>query len=89
MSRGKKSISKKCSKQRAKTQMACKQSEFKSYRPLVEPIETQPLQLNIRELTLVIQQMCADIPQQYIHRHILSMSTWYLAVDVTPGGYTK
>ena len=30
-----------CSKQRAQTQMAHKQSGFKSYRPLVGPIETQ------------------------------------------------
>ena len=29
----------------------------------------QQLQLNLRELTLVIPQMCAAIPQQYIHRH--------------------
>ena len=49
----------------------------------------QQLQLNLRELTRVIQQMCAAIPQQYIHRHMLSMSTRYLAVDVTPGGCTK
>ena len=33
--------------------------------------------------------MCAAISQQYIHRHILSMSTRYLAVDLKPGGYTK
>ena len=31
-------------------------------------VRTQPLQLNIRELiTRVIHQMCAVIPQQYIH----------------------
>jgi len=49
----------------------------------------QPLQLNLWELIRVIHQMCAAIPQQYIHRHILSMSTRYLAVDATPGGFTK
>ena len=31
----------------------------------------------------------AVILQQYIHKHILSMSTRYLAVDATPGGCTK
>jgi len=30
--------------------------------------------------------MCAAIPQQCNNRHILSISTWYLAVDATPGG---
>ena len=50
---------------------------------------TQPLQLNLRELTHVIHQMCTAIPQQYIHRHILSLSTQYFAVDATPGGSTK
>ena len=33
-------------------------------------------QLYLRELARVIHQMCAAIPQQYIHRHILSMSTY-------------
>ena len=48
------------------------------------------LQLNLRELKHVILQiMCAAISQQYIHRHILSMSPRYLAVDLKPGGYTK
>ena len=60
---------------------------------LLEPIEMQglctALQLNLRELTRVIHQMCAAIPKQYIHRHILSMSTLYLTVDATPGGCTK
>jgi len=38
----------------------------------------------------VIHQMCAGIPHQYIHRHILSMSTRrYLAVDATPCGGTQ
>ena len=46
-------------------------------------------QLYLRELARVIHQMCAAIPQQYIHRHILPMSTRYLAVDATPGGCTK
>ena len=59
-----------CSKQHAKTQMACKNSGFKSSQPLVGPIEAQPLQLNLRELMRVIHQMFAAIPQQYIHRHI-------------------
>jgi len=47
------------------------------------------MQINIRELTRVIHQICAAIPQQYIHRYILSMSTQYLAVDATSGGCTK
>ena len=38
-------------------------------------VHAQPLQLNLRELMRVIAQMCAAIPQQYIHRHMLSMST--------------
>ena len=52
-------------------------------------VSAQLLQLNLRERTRVIYQMCATIPLQYIHRHILSMSTWYLDVDATPGGCTK
>jgi len=37
----------------------------------------QPLQLNIMELTHVIYQMCAAIPQQYIYKHIdILMSTF-------------
>ena len=54
-------------------------------------VRAQPLQLNLRELMRVIPQMCSTIPQlsqQYIYRHILSMSTRYLAVDATPGGCT-
>ena len=47
-------------------------------------VRAQPLQLNLRELTRVIHQKCA-----VIHRHILSMSSWYRAVDATPGGCTK
>ena len=60
-------------------------------RPLVGPIETQgsctasATQLNIRELTRVSHQIYAAIPQSYIDRHILTMSTRYLAVDATPG----
>ena len=53
---------------------------------LKRKVRGQPLQLNLGELARVIHQMCAAIPQQFIHRHILSQ---YLAVDVTPGGYTK
>ena len=47
------------------------------------------LQLNLREFTCVIHQMCAAIPQQYIHRYILSISSRYLAVTATPGGCIK
>ena len=49
-------------------------------------VRAWPLQLNPRELTRVIYQMCAVIPQQYIHRHILSMITRNCSVDATPGG---
>jgi len=56
---------------------------------LQHKVRAQPLHLNLRELTRVIHQMCAAIPQQYIHRHILSISTQYLTVDATPGGCTK
>jgi len=52
-------------------------------------VHAQPLQLNLRELPRVIHQICAAIPQTYIHRHILSMSTQCLAVDATSGGCTK
>jgi len=38
-------------------------------------IRAWSLQLNLRELERDIHQMCGAIPQQYIHRHILSMST--------------
>jgi len=62
--------------------MACKTSGFRSYRqldgPLIGNVRAQPRQLNLTELTCVISQMCAAIPQlpqQYIYRHILSMST--------------
>ena len=77
----------------ANTQMACKKSGFKSYRPLDRPFKgqgcAQPLQLNFRELKRVIHQMCAAIPQQYIHRHMLSTSTRFIDIDATPGGCTK
>ena len=56
---------------------------------LKRKVRAQPLQLNLKELMRVIHQMCAGIPHQYIHRHILSMSTRYLAVDATPCGGTK
>ena len=52
-------------------------------------VRVQALQLNLRELTCVIHQMYAAIPQQYILRHIVSMRTRYLAVDATPGGCTR
>ena len=42
-------------------------------------VRAQPLQLNLRELTRVIPQIA--IPQQYVHRHMLTMSTRFLAVD--------
>jgi len=67
--------------------------EKTSYRPLVGSVETQGSctvqPLNSLDLARVIHHMCAAIPQQYIYRHILSMSTRYLAVDATVGGYTK
>ena len=53
---------------------------------LKRKVRAQPMQLNFRELTRVIHQMCAVIPQQYIHRHMLSMSARYIGVDATPGG---
>ena len=52
-------------------------------------VRVQALQLNLRELTCVIHQICAAIPQHYFYKHMLSMSTRYLAVDATPGGCTK
>ena len=56
---------------------------------LKRKVRAQSLQLNRREVTPVIHQMGAAIPQQYIHRHILSMSTRYIAVDATPGKCTS
>ena len=56
---------------------------------LKRKVRAQSLQLNLRELTCVIHQMCAAIPQQYIHRHILSMSTRYIVVNATPSGCIK
>ena len=82
MPRGWKHTRNGCSKQRAKTQMDLNL-------PTYCKVRAQSLQLNLRELTRVIHQICAAIPQQYIHRHILAMSTRYIAVDATPGGCTK
>jgi len=48
-------------------------------------VRAQRLRLNLREFTHVIPRMCAAIPQQYVHRHMLTMSTRFLAVDMTPG----
>ena len=73
--------------------MTCKSLDLNPIDHLLDllkrKVRAQPLQLNLRELTRVIHQMCAEIPQPYIYRHILSMSTRYLAVDATPGGYTQ
>ena len=67
---------------------ACTTSGFKSYRPLVGPIETQGSCITAATKSQGAHAMCAAIPQQYNHRHI-SMSTRYLAVDATAGGCTK
>jgi len=56
---------------------------------LKRKVRAQPLQGKLRELSLVIHQMCAAIPQKYIHRHILSTSTRYIVVYVTSGGCTQ
>ena len=52
-------------------------------------VRAQTLQLNLRELTRVIHQMYAAIPQQNTQWYILLMSTLYLAVDTTPVGMYK
>ena len=44
-------------------------------------LDLSPIDQNMDRATRVIHQMCAAIPQQYIHRHILLMSIRYLAVD--------
>ena len=66
--------------------MACKSLDLNPIDHLLgllkRKIRAQWLQLNLRELTRVFYQMCAAIPQQYIYRHILSLSTRYFAVDV-------
>ena len=73
--------------------MVCKSLDLNPINHLLDllnrNVRVLPLQLNLVELTRVIHQMCAAIPQQYIHRYILSMSSQYLAVDATPGGCTK
>jgi len=73
--------------------MACKSLDLNPINHVLDllkrMVHAQPLQLNLRELTHVIHQMCAAIPQLYIHGYILSMSTQYLAVDATPGGCTQ
>ena len=55
MSSGKKHNSNACSKQLAKSQMACKKSGFDCLLDLLK-VCAQPLQLNLRELTRVIHQ---------------------------------
>ena len=76
-----------------KLRWPAKSLKFKSYRPVVGPIEMQgsctAAETKSQGAPRVIHHMCAAIPQQYIHRHILSMSTRYLAVDATPSGCTK
>ena len=69
--------------------MACKKSEFKSNWPLVGPIEMQGLCTATATKSHACYSSDVCIPKQYIYRHILSMSTRYLAVDATPGGCTK
>ena len=69
-----------------------KRSGFKSYWPLVGPIEKQgscTTAATKSQGARVIYQMCAAIPQQYIHRHISSISIWKLVVDATAGGCTQ
>ena len=40
---------------------------------LKRKVRAHPLQLNLGELMRVINQMCAAIPQQYIHRNMLCL----------------
>ena len=65
--------------------MTCKSLDLNPIDHLLDllkrKVRAQPLQQNLGELTRVIHQMYAAIPQQYIHIHILSMSTRFLAVD--------
>ena len=56
---------------------------------LKRKVRAQPLQPNLRELTRVIHQMWAAIPQQYLHRYIISMRARCLAVIAAAGGHTK
>ena len=53
---------------------------------LKNKVHTQLLQLNLHAW---YSWDVSAIPQQYIHRHILSMSTPYFAIGLTPGGCTK
>ena len=71
-----------------------RKSGFKSYRPFVGPIETQvsctATATKSQGAHACYSSECAVIPQQYIHRQILSMSSRYLAVDhKTQGGCIK
>ena len=92
MSRGQKHPCNAYSKRRAQTR-AKKSMDLNYIDHLLDLLKSrvraQPLQLNLRELTRVIHQMCVAIRQQYMHRHILSMRTRFLAVDATPGRCTK
>ena len=79
---------------RTKTQMACKTSEFKSYWPLVGPTDMQglctaPTTKSQGAHACYSSDVCGHSTIVYIYRHILSISTWYLDVDATPGGCTK
>jgi len=81
MSRGYKHTTYDCSKQCAKSQMQkvwIKNLSTTYVGLLKRKFRAQPLQLNLKELTCVVHQMCAAIPQQYIHRHMLSTSARYL-----------
>jgi len=73
--------------------MACKKSGFKSYRPLVGPIETQGLctasATKPQGAHACYILVCTVIPQQYIHKHILSMRTRFAKDAISDGIETK
>ena len=60
-----------------------KSLDSETYRPLVGPIETKGSCTATATKSQGAHQMGAAIPQQYIHRYILSMSSRYLAVDAS------
>ena len=72
------------------TQMACKTSGFKSYSNTCwTHLTCSTAATESQGAHACYSSDVCVIPQQYIPRHILSMSTRYIAVDAAPGGCTK
>ena len=73
-----------------KLRWPAKSLKFKSYRPLVGASEMQGSCTAAATKSQGAQACYSSevgdhSTRVYIHRHILSMSIWYIAVDATPG----